>query len=113
MRAPLLGWRTSLAPSSHAVGDRDLAGAALPHVVAPTLLLVGGRDTTVIHLNEAAYVQLRCQKVLEIVPEATHLFEEPGALATRSAARCGVVPAALAPPARTARVTSTRTHAHE
>jgi len=61
-------------------GRPDLAGAALPHAVAPTLLIVGGRDTTVIHLNEAAYAQLRCQKALEIVPRATHLFEEPGAL---------------------------------
>jgi len=61
-------------------GRPDLAGAALPHVVAPTLFIVGGRDTAVIHLNEAAYVQLRCQKALEIVPGATHLFEEPGAL---------------------------------
>jgi putative phosphoribosyl transferase len=61
-------------------GRPDLAGAALPRVVSPTLLIVGGRDTTVIHLNEAAYAQLRCQKALEIVPGATHLFEEPGAL---------------------------------
>ena len=61
-------------------GRPDLAGAALPHVVSPTLLIVGGRDTTVIQLNEAAYAQLRCQKALEIVPRATHLFEEPGAL---------------------------------
>jgi dienelactone hydrolase len=62
-------------------GRPDLAGTALPRVVSPTLLIVGGRDTTVIHLNEAAYVQLRCQKALEIVPGATHLFEESGALA--------------------------------
>src|SRR5919199_4034753 len=61
-------------------GRPDLAGAALPHVVSPTLLIVGGRDTTVIQLNEAAYAQLRCQKALEIVSDATHLFEEPGAL---------------------------------
>ena len=61
-------------------GRPDLAGAALPHVVSPTLLIVGGRDTTVIQLNEAAYAQLRCQKALEVVPGATHLFEEPGAL---------------------------------
>ena len=61
-------------------GRPDLAGVALPHVVSPTLLIVGGRDTTVIQLNEAAYAQLRCQKALEIVPGATHLFEEPGAL---------------------------------
>ena len=61
-------------------GRPDLAGAALPHVVSPTLLIVGGRDTTVIQLNETAYAQLRCQKALEIVPGATHLFEEPRAL---------------------------------
>jgi len=61
-------------------GRPDLAGAALPHVVSPTLLIVGGRDTTVLQLNKAAYAQLRCQKALEIVPGATHLFEEPGAL---------------------------------
>ena len=47
MRAPLLGWRTSLAPSSHAVGDNRWCG--MPHVVVLALLLVGGRDTTVIH----------------------------------------------------------------
>jgi putative phosphoribosyl transferase len=61
-------------------GRPDLAGAALPHVVSPTLLMVGGHDTAVIQLNEAAYVQLRCPKALEIVPGATHLFEELGAL---------------------------------
>ena len=61
-------------------GRPDLAGAALPHVVSPTLLIVGGRDATVIQLNEVAYAQLRCQKALEIVPGATHLFEEPGTL---------------------------------
>jgi putative phosphoribosyl transferase len=61
-------------------GRPDLAGAVLPHVVSPTLLIVGGRDTTVIQLNEVAYAQLRCQKALEIVPRATHLFEEPEAL---------------------------------
>jgi putative phosphoribosyl transferase len=61
-------------------GRPDLAGTALPHVASPTLLIVGGRDTTVIQMNEAAYAQLRCQKALEIVPGATHLFEEPGAL---------------------------------
>src|SRR2546427_11174445 len=61
-------------------GRPDLAGTALPHVVSPTLLMVGGRDTAVIQLNEAAYVQLRCPKALEIVPGATHIFEGPGAL---------------------------------
>ena len=61
-------------------GRPDLAGAALPHVRAPTLLLVGGRDYPVIEMNEAALEQLRTEKRLEIVPGATHLFEEPGAL---------------------------------
>ena len=54
-------------------GRPDLAGPALPHVVSPTLLIVGGRDTTVIQLNKAAYAQLRCQKALETVPGAGHM----------------------------------------
>jgi putative phosphoribosyl transferase len=61
-------------------GRPDLAGDALPHVKAPTLLLVGGRDTPVIALNEQALAQLTCEKQLRIVPGATHLFEEPGTL---------------------------------
>jgi len=61
-------------------GRPDLAGAALPHVHAPTLLIVGGYDEPVIALNERAYEQLQCKKGLEIVPGATHLFEEPGKL---------------------------------
>jgi putative phosphoribosyl transferase len=61
-------------------GRPDLAEAALPHVRAPTLLIVGGNDHHVIALNRAAYAQLRCEKQLVIVPGATHLFEEPGAL---------------------------------
>ena len=63
-------------------GDRpDLAGPqALPLVRAPTLLIVGGRDDVVIDLNRQAYDLLRCEKKLEIVPGATHLFEEPGTL---------------------------------
>src|ERR1700716_996585 len=61
-------------------GRPDLAGAALPHVQAPTLLIVGGGDGQVIELNRAALAQLRCEKQLVIVPGATHLFEEPGAL---------------------------------
>jgi putative phosphoribosyl transferase len=52
----------------------------LENVLAPTRLIVGGRDQVVIDLNHAAYAALRCVKRLEIVPEATHLFEEPGAL---------------------------------
>jgi pimeloyl-ACP methyl ester carboxylesterase len=61
-------------------GRPDLAGAALVQVRAPTLLIVGGEDVQVIELNRAALVQLRCEKQLVIVPGATHLFEEPGAL---------------------------------
>ena len=61
-------------------GRPDLAGPALADVRAPTLLIVGGYDTVVIELNEAALGALRCVKRLEIVPQATHLFEEAGAL---------------------------------
>jgi putative phosphoribosyl transferase len=61
-------------------GRPDLAGDALPHVQAPTLLIVGGADTPVIGMNEEAYVLLDCEKRMEIVPGATHLFEEPGAI---------------------------------
>jgi dienelactone hydrolase len=61
-------------------GRPDLAGPALPRVQAPTLLIVGSRDELVIELNRAAFDQLRCEKRLEIVPGATHLFEEPGTL---------------------------------
>lgn len=61
-------------------GRPDLAGDALKHVTAPTLLIVGGNDSPVIHLNRVALEQLRCEKKLEIVPGATHLFEEPGTL---------------------------------
>jgi putative phosphoribosyl transferase len=61
-------------------GRPDMAGAALPRVHAPTLLIVGERDAPVISLNEAALEQLPGTKQLTIVPWATHLFEEPGAL---------------------------------
>lgn len=61
-------------------GRPDLAGDALPKVQAPTLLIVGGNDDIVIELNEMARDQMRCDVKLEIVPGATHLFEEPGAL---------------------------------
>src|SRR5205809_3063530 len=61
-------------------GRPDLAGEALPKVQAPTLLIVGGNDDVVIELNETALDQMRCEVKLEIVPGATHLFEEPGAL---------------------------------
>jgi dienelactone hydrolase len=61
-------------------GRPDLAGASLPYVIASTLLLVGGRDDLVITLNQDAYSHLQCEKKVEIVENATHLFEEPGAL---------------------------------
>jgi dienelactone hydrolase len=61
-------------------GRPDLAGDALPKVEAPTLLIVGGNDDIVIELNEMARDRMRCEVKLEIVPGATHLFEEPGAL---------------------------------
>jgi pimeloyl-ACP methyl ester carboxylesterase len=61
-------------------GRPDLAGDALPKVQGPTLLIVGGNDDIVIELNEMARDRMRCEVKLEIVPGATHLFEEPGAL---------------------------------
>jgi len=62
-------------------GRPDLAGAdALERVRASTLLIVGGADFQVLDLNRAAYAHLRCQRQLEVIPGATHLFEEPGAL---------------------------------
>jgi dienelactone hydrolase len=61
-------------------GRPDLAAAALPFVRAPTLLIVGEWDEPVIELNESARRQMRAEVQVEIVPRATHLFEEPGAL---------------------------------
>src|SRR5881398_3115304 len=61
-------------------GRPDLAGDALPKVQASTLLILGGNDDIVIELNETARDQMRCEVKLEIIPGATHLFEEPGAL---------------------------------
>ena len=62
-------------------GRPDLAGAALPKVTAPTLLIVGGLDLGVIVLNRTARSQMTCPTRLDIVPGATHLFDEPGTLA--------------------------------
>lgn len=61
-------------------GRPDLAGNALHYVKAATLLIVGERDDEVLRLNETAYEQLNCEKAIAVVPDATHLFEEPGAL---------------------------------
>jgi pimeloyl-ACP methyl ester carboxylesterase len=70
--------------SIHAVVSRggrpDLAGDALPRVKAPTLLIVGGADIPVIGMNREAYGRMTAVRRLEIVPGATHLFEEPGTL---------------------------------
>ena len=63
-------------------GRPDLAGAELSKVTAPTLLIVGGADYQVIKLNEDAALQLSCDHKMPLVPHATHLFEEPGALDT-------------------------------
>jgi putative phosphoribosyl transferase len=61
-------------------GRPDLACDALARVLAPTLLIVGGRDAQVIQLNRTAFAALRCDRELVIIPGATHLFEEAGAL---------------------------------
>lgn len=61
-------------------GRPDLAASRLAAVTAPTLLVVGGADASVLELNREAARQLRCEHRIEIVPGATHLFEEPGAL---------------------------------
>jgi putative phosphoribosyl transferase len=61
-------------------GRPDLAEAALQQVRAPTLLIVGGDDEPVVELNRRALARLRCEKKLQIIPGATHLFPEPGAL---------------------------------
>ena len=61
-------------------GRPDMAGAALPSVRAPTLLLVGSLDGPVITLNKQAFIALTCPKKILIVPGAGHLFEEPGTL---------------------------------
>jgi putative phosphoribosyl transferase len=61
-------------------GRPDLAGPRLGAVTAPTLLIVGGRDDLVLDLNRNAQARLQCASDLVVVPGATHLFEEPGAL---------------------------------
>jgi putative phosphoribosyl transferase len=66
-------------------GRPDLAEAALARVRAPTLLIVGGEDNEVLRLNEQAREELTAESELHVVPGATHLFEEPGALEEVSA----------------------------
>jgi len=66
-------------------GRPDLAAHCLPRVLAPTLLIVGGADREVLALNRQALRELQCNKRLEVVPSATHLFEEPGALGSVAA----------------------------
>lgn len=61
-------------------GRPDLAADALASVRSPVLLIIGGQDDLVIKLNELAFHKLNCEKAMEIVPGATHLFEEPGTL---------------------------------
>ena len=61
-------------------GRPDLAGEALADVAAPTLLIVGGADPEVLELNRRAMKRMRAQVDVEIVPRASHLFEEPGTL---------------------------------
>jgi putative phosphoribosyl transferase len=61
-------------------GRPDLAAGALTEVRAPTLLIVGGDDDVVLQLNREALAQMRCESELQVVPDATHLFEEPGTL---------------------------------
>jgi putative phosphoribosyl transferase len=67
-------------------GRPDLALPALPDVTAPTLLIVGGNDTTVLGLNRRALTELKCPAELLVIPGATHLFAESGALAAAAAA---------------------------
>lgn len=61
-------------------GRPDMAGASLTKVTAPTLLIVGSNDPTVLALNEEAFREIGCEKKLEVIEGASHLFEEPGTL---------------------------------
>jgi len=94
LRVGLFGASTGAAAALRAAADRpaqvaavvsrggrpDLAGDRLTRVSSPTLLIVGGLDTEVLRLNRAALRAMTCRKRLEIVPGASHLFEEPGTL---------------------------------
>ncbi len=78
--AAAAGWRGKVSAVVSRGGRPDMAHDALGAVNAPTLLIVGGDDEAVIELNRQALQKLSCEKRLEIVPGATHLFEEPGTL---------------------------------
>ena len=78
-------------------GRPDLAGDRLPLVTAPTMLIVGGHDDAVLGLNRQAQTQLRCEHRLEVVPGATHLFEEPGTLAAVATLASGWFAAHMTP----------------
>jgi putative phosphoribosyl transferase len=85
-------------------GRPDLAGGAIPLVQAPTLLIVGGADPAVLELNRKAIALMRCEKELQTIPGAGHLFEEPGALQKVSAlARDWFLKKLTTPPAARAR----------
>jgi putative phosphoribosyl transferase len=81
-------------------GRPDLAGSRLAEVDAPTLLIVGGDDRHVLALNRQALAALRCEKLLRIVPNASHLFEEPGALEMVTEMASAWFQHYLSPPAR-------------
>lgn len=83
-------------------GRPDLAGPSLRRVSAPTLLVVGGEDHTVLELNRDALAQLPCEKKLEIVPGATHLFEEPGTLERAASLAAGWFASHMGAPPRAA-----------
>ncbi|MGA7910523.1 MAG: dienelactone hydrolase family protein [Candidatus Dormiibacterota bacterium] len=78
--AAAAGWRGKVSAVVSRGGRPDMAHDALGAVKSPTLLIVGGDDEAVIALNRQALLRLSCEKRLEIVPGATHLFEEPGTL---------------------------------
>ena len=73
------GWVASVVSRG---GRPDLASAQLPRVQSPTLLIVGGHDTEVLQFNRGAMRLMQCESRLEVVPGATHLFKEPGAIET-------------------------------
>lgn len=90
-------------------GRPDLAGDALPLVQAPSLFIVGGRDTQVLELNQLARARLTCPSELAVVPGATHLFEEPGTLEQVTALARDWFRDHLPGPARTATPAGART----